>query len=47
MVAFVEEEQTSAFARHVETRYSDLSDIQPQVYPVEAASGAGPLAIAE
>jgi galactokinase len=45
MVAFVEEEQAGAFARHVETRYADLSDIEPQVYPVEAASGAGPLAI--
>jgi hypothetical protein len=45
MVAFVEGEQAGAFARHVKTRYADLSDIEPQVYPVEAASGAGPLAI--
>jgi hypothetical protein len=45
MVAFVEEEEASAFARHVETRYPDLSGIKPQVYPVQAASGAAPLPI--
>jgi galactokinase len=43
MVAFVEEEAVSAFARHVESRYRDLSGIEPQVYPVDAAPGAGPL----
>jgi galactokinase len=41
MVAFVEEEAVSAFARHVESRYPDLSGIEPQVYPVDAAPGAG------
>jgi len=45
MVAFVAEEQVDAFARHVETHYHDISDIEPQVYPVQAAPGAGPLAI--
>lgn len=45
MVAFVEEEQVDAFARHVEIRYRDISGIEAQVYPVQAASGAGPLAI--
>ena len=43
MVAFVEEEAVSAFAQHVESRYRDLSGIEPQVYPVDAAPGAGPL----
>lgn len=46
MVAFVEEEEASAFARHVETCYYDLSGIKPPVYPVHAASGAAPLPIA-
>jgi galactokinase len=43
MVSFVEEAQVGAFARHVETRYRDTSGIEPQVYPVQAAAGAGRL----
>jgi galactokinase len=43
MVAFVEADVVSAFGLHVESRYRDLGDIEPQVYPVDAAPGAGPL----
>jgi galactokinase len=43
MVALVEEEAVGDFARHVESRYHDLSGIEPQAYPVDAAPGAGPL----
>jgi galactokinase len=43
MVAFVEEEEVDGFAQHVAVRYRDLSGIEPQVYPVAAVSGAGPL----
>jgi galactokinase len=43
MVAFVEESKVGAFAWHVEARYRDASGIEPQVYPVQAAAGAGRL----
>jgi galactokinase len=41
MVAFVEEGGVDAFARHVQARYLRSSGIEPQVYPVQAAPGAG------
>ncbi|MCL7452884.1 MAG: galactokinase [Anaerolineae bacterium] len=44
MVAFVEESEVGAFARHVEAHYQATSGIEPQVYPVQAAPGAGRLA---
>jgi galactokinase len=44
MVAFVEEGQTSAFASHVQAGYHQSSGIEAQVYAVQAAAGAGPLA---
>jgi galactokinase len=43
MVAFVEGSKVGAFAWHVEARYRDASGIEPQVYPVQAAAGAGRL----
>jgi galactokinase len=43
MVAFVEESEVGAFARHVEARYRNTAGIEPQVYPVQAAAGAGRL----
>jgi galactokinase len=43
MVAFVEKSEVGTFARHVEARYRDTSGIEPQVYPVQAAAGAGRL----
>jgi galactokinase len=44
MVAFVQEGEVSAFRRHVEAHYHSASGIEPQVYPVQAAPGAGELA---
>jgi galactokinase len=43
MVAFVERDSKEAFAEHVSTRYLAETRIQPEVYPVQAAGGAGPL----
>ena len=43
MVSFVEQAKVGAFARHVEACYRDTSGIEPQVYPVQAAAGAGRL----
>jgi len=43
MVAFVEGAQTDAFMRGVRQAYVATTGIQPQVYPVQAAAGAGPL----
>ena len=43
MVAFVERNAVEAFADHVNTRYLAEAKIQPEVYPVQAAGGAGPL----
>jgi galactokinase len=43
MVAFVEENQVGHFARHVEAHYRAASGIEPQIYPVRAAAGAGRL----
>jgi galactokinase len=44
MVAFVEENHVDAFARHVHIHYRDSAGIEPDVYPVQAAPGAGPMA---
>jgi galactokinase len=41
MVAFVREEETEAFADHVCRSYQATSGIEPVVYPVRAADGAG------
>lgn len=43
MVAFVKQESVAAFAAHVEQTYRAATSIQPKVYPVGAAAGAGPL----
>lgn len=43
MVAFVEESKAGAFTKHVQACYRDSSGLEPQVYPVQAAPGAGPL----
>ena len=45
MVAFVEQGEVETFARHVEAQYRTSSSIQPQVYPVHAAAGAGRLVL--
>ena len=44
MVACVEAGQVEAFAGHVQARYLQSSGIEPQVYAVQAAPGAGPVA---
>jgi galactokinase len=41
MVAFVREEETAAFADHVRRSYQAARGIEPVVYPVRAADGAG------
>lgn len=41
MVAFVREEETAAFAGHVRQHYAASCGIEPVVYPVGAAAGAG------
>ncbi len=41
MVAFVQDDRLALFADHVEHKYNTLIGIQPRVYPVQAASGAG------
>jgi galactokinase len=43
MVAFVEQGMNEPFARHVESEYRPRAGIDPQVYPVQAAPGAGRL----
>ncbi|MCP4400670.1 MAG: galactokinase [bacterium] len=40
MVAFVERDRVEVFAEHVHIAYSDDTNIQPNVYPVQAAPGA-------
>lgn len=45
MVAFVEREAVEDFASHVKKAYQAATGIEPNVYPVEAAAGAGPLQI--
>ena len=43
MVAFVEDHAMDAFAEHVRESYLAETTIEPEVYPVQAAPGAGPL----
>jgi len=43
MVAFVEDGAVDAFADHVGTRYRAKTTVEPEVYAVRAAKGAGPL----
>jgi galactokinase len=43
LVAFVKSESIEAFARHVHKHYTGSTSIEPEVYPVRAAQGAGVL----
>lgn len=43
MVAFVQREQIDGFAEHVQKAYLHETGIHPEVYPVQAAPGAGVL----
>jgi galactokinase len=43
MAAYVEDAQTRDFERHVRRAYAAATGIQPKVFPVQAAPGAGPL----
>jgi len=45
MVALVDSAGVEGFARHVRAHYRASSGIEPQVYPVQAAPGAGPLVL--
>ena len=44
MVAFVEQNSVDAFTQYVSIRYLEQTTIKPEVYPVRAVPGAGPLA---
>jgi galactokinase len=43
LVALVRHSQVNAFADHVTRTYAAETTIEPKVYPVQAAPGAGPL----
>jgi galactokinase len=43
MVAFVEDHAADAFTKHVMESYHAETAMEPQVYPVQASPGAGPL----
>jgi galactokinase len=43
MVALVQRDQVEAFADHVVRAYAAETKIEPTIYPVQAAPGAGPL----
>jgi galactokinase len=43
MVALVEVAEVSAFEQHVRAAYETATGIEPEVYPVQAAAGAGTL----
>jgi galactokinase len=45
MAAFVEQDKIDEFAEHVSSRYYTNTSIEPKVYPVQAAPGAGLLEI--
>jgi galactokinase len=45
MVAFVAREAVPAFTAHVKTAYQAAAGLEPAVYPVQAAVGAGPLSL--
>jgi galactokinase len=43
LVALVQKPQVNAFADHVTRSYAVETKIEPKIYPVQAAPGAGPL----
>lgn len=43
LVAFVHADDVSSFAAHVEDAYAQATGIEPEIYPVQAAPGAGSL----
>ena len=43
MVALVKVEEVAAFERHVRQTYQAATGIEPEVYSVQAAAGAGEL----
>ena len=43
LVAFVKNDSIEIFAQHVHKHYVDSTDIEPEIYPVQAAQGAGVL----
>jgi len=43
MVAFVKAKDVDEFARHVIQSYATATGIEPEIYPMQAAAGAGPL----
>ena len=43
MVALVEVKEVAAFESYVRQTYKTATDIEPEVYPVQAAAGAGEL----
>jgi len=43
LVAFVESDSINAFAEHVHKQYVSSTGIEPEIYPVQAAKGAGVL----
>jgi len=43
LVAFVESDSIEAFAEHVQKEYVSSTGIEPEIYPVQAAKGAGVL----
>ncbi len=43
LVAFVESDSIDAFAEHVHKKYVSNTGIKPEIYPVQAAKGAGVL----
>jgi galactokinase len=45
MIAFVEQELVEAFAENVSRDYLNATGIQPEIYPVQAAPGAGVLQV--
>lgn len=43
LVAFAKTNSVDAFAEYVQKKYADSTGIQPEIYPVQAAKGAGVL----
>ena len=41
LVAFVEQDAVPAFSAHVRQAYATATGIDPRIFPVEAAPGAG------
>ena len=46
MVAFVDQAQVQAFSESVQVEYARRSGIEPEIYPVSAAQGAGVISLA-